>query len=109
MTDSIVGLMGATGAVRQQATQYSLIIFAGAPLFLLSFLINGALQALGNTTAFRNSVIGAVLLNIVLDPILMFGWLGLPALGWRGSLGRRSFRRAGFGLFAVGRFPHRHR
>ena len=84
MTDSIVGLMGATGAVRQQATQYSLIIFAGAPLFLLSFLINGALQALGNTTAFRNSVIGAVLLNIVLDPILMFGWLGLPALGVAG-------------------------
>lgn len=83
-TPRIVALLGGGGDAREWAASYSSIIYAGAPLFLLGFILNSALQAVGNTTAFRNSVIGAVLLNIMLDPIFMFGWLGLPPLGVAG-------------------------
>ena len=79
-TEHIVTLLGSSGEAHQWATAYSRIIYIGAPLFLSTFILNGALQAVGNTTALRNSIIASVLLNIVLDPILMFGWFGLPAL-----------------------------
>lgn len=80
----IVSLLGATGEEHRLATLYSSILYAGAPLFLAVFLLNGALQAVGNTRAFRNAVLLSVALNVLLDPMLMFGWFGLPALGLGG-------------------------
>ena len=81
LTDSLVIALGAQGDARGWAGDYSRIIYAGAPLFLLTFILNSALQATGNTTAFRNSVIATALLNIVLDPLFIFGWFGLPTFG----------------------------
>ncbi len=83
-TSSIVTALGGSGDAAAWATEYSRIIYLGSPLFLYAFMFNSALQAAGNATAFKNSVIASVLLNIVLDPILMFGWLGLPAMGVAG-------------------------
>lgn len=80
-THHLIALLGGRGDAAQWATDYSRIVYVGAPFFLLTFLLNSALQACGNTTSFRNSLIISVLLNIVLDPLLMFGWFGLPALG----------------------------
>lgn len=80
----MLNLLGASGDARVMALEYILPIFYAAPVFLLLFVFGGALQAVGDTRAYRNSVIGAALLNIVLDPLLMFGWFGLPALGVAG-------------------------
>lgn len=84
LTEQIIALLGGSGRSGTWAVSYSRLIYAGAPLFLLTFLLNSALQAAGNTTAFRNSLLAAALLNIVLDPLLMFGWFGLPPLGVAG-------------------------
>ena len=72
------------GNAANSALEYILVIFFAAPIFLLLFVFGGALQAAGDTRAYRNSVIGAAILNIALDPILMFGWFGLPKLGVAG-------------------------
>lgn len=56
----------------------------GAPFFLGAFALNGFLQAGGDSRAFRDSLIAANALNLLLDPALMFGWFGLPALGVAG-------------------------
>ncbi len=77
-------LLGADGDARIMALEYIVIIFYAAPVYLLLFVFGGALQAAGDTKTYRNSVIGSALLNIVLDPMLMFGWFGLPALGVAG-------------------------
>ena len=82
--DFVLGLLGAEGEVRKQAAEYSRIIFLGAPAFLGAFALSGVLQAVGNTTAFRNGIAAAAAANIILDPALMFGWFGLPALGMGG-------------------------
>ena len=85
--DLLTFLVGETTNSSEQhgyALSYSLWIFSAAPLFHLASMISGVLSANGNTTAFRNAIITTTLLNIVLDPVLAFGWLGLPALGMSG-------------------------
>jgi len=42
------------------------------------------LNAQGLTKPFRNYLIAGFLLNIILDPMFMYGWLGLPAMGVTG-------------------------
>ena len=80
----MLSLLGAEGETRLFAAEYIGVIFAGAPAFVGAFALNGALHSVGNTTAFRNSIAAATAANIVLDPALMFGWFGLPALGIAG-------------------------
>ena len=43
------------------------------------------LQAVGNTFLSMISLVAGALTNIILDPILIFGLLGLPALGIKGA------------------------
>lgn len=103
-TAALVAAMGGRGEAAQWATDYSRIIYIGTPLFLFTFLLNAALQAVGNTKAFRNSIIASVLLNIVLDPILMFGWFGLPALGVSGIALATLLSQLFGGLYMLGVF-----
>lgn len=42
-------------------------------------------QAIGNMTRAMYIQLSGALLNIALDPILIFGWFGLPAMGVRGA------------------------
>ena len=80
----ILAALGAKDDTLRWAGQYSRIIYVGAPFFLAMFMFNSALQAAGNTTAFRNATLFSVFLNVLLDPIFMFGWLGFPPLGIAG-------------------------
>lgn len=80
----LLTLLGAEGRVHEWAEDYSRIIFIGVPVFIGAFALNGILNALGNTKAFRNSIAVATVANVVLDPALMFGWWGLPQLGVKG-------------------------
>ena len=80
----LVAAMGAKGRELKDAADYARIICLGSPLFLLFFVTNAALNAIGDTDSHRNCLIGAAILNVALDPIFMFGWLGLPAMGVAG-------------------------
>lgn len=43
------------------------------------------LQATGNTVHSTIAQIAGAVINVILDPILIYGWLGLPALGVSGA------------------------
>jgi len=51
---------------------------------MIVHMANAILNALGDTRTFRNFLIVAAVLNVLLDPWFMFGGLGVPALGVRG-------------------------
>jgi putative MATE family efflux protein len=76
--------MGARGEYLSLALSYMNVIFAGAPFFLLNFVMNAILNAHGNTVTYRNFLISGFCLNLILDPWFMYGGLGIPAMGLPG-------------------------
>jgi putative MATE family efflux protein len=74
-------LTGAKGASLALGVAYTQTIFYGSLFFLLNFTLNGLLASQGNTKPYRNYLIIGFFMNLILDPLLIFGWFGLPALG----------------------------
>ncbi len=76
--------LGAEGLYLETVLAYMEVILAGGVLILLPMVINTALASRGQTGYYRNFLIGAFLANLFLNPILMWGLLGLPAMGVAG-------------------------
>jgi len=53
-------------------------------LFILVVSLNSLLHAEGDTKTYRNVLVISFLLNIILNPILIFGFLFIPAFGVKG-------------------------
>ena len=77
-------LSGAEGEAMRLGMRYVQTIFFGTALFIFNYLLNGMLTSQGNTKAYRNFLIGGFFLNLILDPLFIFGWLGLPKLDTMG-------------------------
>lgn len=73
-TPTLFSLMGAKGNYIDDAIAYLTIILPTLGFLSHGMAANGILNSLGDTTSFRNSLIVAFLANIVLDPLLMFGF-----------------------------------
>ena len=76
--------MGSTEYVTSLGLQYTDIIFYGSILFILVVALNSLLHAEGDTKTYRNVLIIAFFINIILNPILIFGFMFIPALGIKG-------------------------
>ena len=77
-------LLGATGEYQAMTVRYMRTLFCGTVFFVVNHVLNAILSATGDTRSFRNFLIGGFFLNLLLDPWLMYGWLGVPALGLAG-------------------------
>lgn len=66
------------------------------PLFVLA----GALEFTGNVRAGTIAQTATVILNAILTPVLMFGWLGMPKLGLTGT-GMASFIACSLTMLAM--------
>ena len=72
----ILGLLGASEATWEYASQYYTCIALGAPFIIVALTPSNQLRTEGFATASMiGSVLGAVV-NIILDPVMIFG------LGW---------------------------
>ena len=76
--------MGSTDEVVSLGLDYTNIIYAGSILFILVVSLNSLLHAEGDTKTYRNVLILSFLLNILLNPIFIFGFLFIPAFGVKG-------------------------
>jgi putative MATE family efflux protein len=77
----IFGIMGGKGEVLKFALEYINIIWIGAPFMVLVQTLNSGLTAQGDTKTNRNALIVGFLVNIILDPLFLFGWGPIPAFG----------------------------
>ena len=100
--------LGATGEALELGTAYGTIIFPAMPVLFATYSIFTAMRGVANPNMALVLMAGSSLLNIVLDPLLMFGYLGLPALGIQGAAYATSASYTitflvGIGLFYGGR------
>ena len=82
--ENVFFLMGSTDEVVSLGLDYTNIIYSGSILFILVVSLNSLLHAEGDTKTYRNVLILSFLLNIILNPIFIFGFLFIPAFGVKG-------------------------
>ena len=61
--------------------EYLDIIFYGTFIVMIQISLNGALNAQGDTKSYRNVLIFSFFLNIILNPIFIWGYGFIPAFG----------------------------
>ncbi len=83
-SEQVFFLMGSTQEVASLGLEYTNIIYSGSFLFILVVSLNSLLHAEGDTKTYRNVLVLSFLLNVILNPILIFGFLFIPAFGVKG-------------------------
>jgi len=81
----LLAAFGAAPDVVAQGTEYLQVALGGSFAILLTVTFSAALRGAGDAVTPLKIMGVGNLMNIVLDPILIFGWLGVPALGVAGS------------------------
>lgn len=76
--------MNASGEYLSLALEYMNVILICTGAFLLNGILNGILSSRGDTKSFRNFLVVGSILNLGLDPLLMFGAFGIPGMGMAG-------------------------
>lgn len=85
--EQLLSVFTATAAVRTGAIAYLEVISAGLPLMFGFFMFTALMRGFGDTVTPMLVQFGTVVLNILLDPFLIFGapWAGIPAMGVEGA------------------------
>ena len=78
--DPILVMLGSSEETIAYASQYYCILAAGAPVIVTSFIPNNLLRSEGMSKEAMIDSIGGVIINIILDPVFIFG-CGLGAAG----------------------------
>ena len=84
-TPDMLELLGASEDVVAQGTSYLRIMFGGSITIFLTVLFFSALRGAGDPITPMVILIISTILNIILDPIMIFGLFGFPELGVAGS------------------------
>ena len=82
---NILRLMGAEPAAIAEGISYARIMLGGNVAIILLFLINGIFRGAGNPAIAMKSLWIGNVFNIILDPLLIFGFAFIPGLGIKGA------------------------
>ena len=77
-------LLGASGYYLSISLEYIYVILSGTIFFMTNFALNAILVARGDTKTYRNTLIFGFFANLALNPLFIYGFLFIPAMGIKG-------------------------
>lgn len=83
----IYGLMGAEAHVMVHIREYMHVWLIGMPVMIVPLIVNSVIRAFGDTKYPSLIMGGSAVVNIFLDPMLIFGVWIIPGLGLAGAAG----------------------
>ncbi|GAB4267660.1 MAG: MATE family efflux transporter [Candidatus Rifleibacteriota bacterium] len=106
---SILSLLHTPAEIAENSCQYLQFIMFGMVMMFIFFAFQSFAVGMGDTMSPMIINTLSVLINIVLDPILIYGMMGLPAMGVRGAgiatLIARIFTAVMAIAYMIGRYP----
>jgi len=83
--DLMLKVFGGTPETIVLAKRYLLLAVLGAPFLLFMMMANNLFRAEGQPSLSMYAILIFTILGAILDPLLIFGWCGFPALGIEGA------------------------
>ena len=81
----ILRVMGSSEAMIESGYLYTKYMMGGNVVIMLLFIINAVFRSAGDAAISMRVLLVANALNLILDPILIFGWGWIPAMGIKGA------------------------
>ncbi len=83
--EEILMLMGGSSELIAEGKWYTKIMYGSSGIIMMLFLINGIFRGAGNAAIAMRALWISNILNMVLDPIFIFGWGPIPEMGVMGA------------------------
>jgi len=83
--EDILRLMGGEEDLIKEGVAYTQMMFGGNIVIILLFLLNGIFRGAGDASLAMRALLIANTCNLILDPVLIFGWGPFPELGLFGA------------------------